>query len=316
MSVTDETGDSSKMTHPRAADGQPTAPAITLAERGVVIAGQRIASVMSDGARSLLAHAPLVILPDVGASWGEYRAIMQRFASSRRVFALDWPGFGTSARPAPAEFAYTLDHFTTLFEQWLDGLGIARAVLLGHGLAAGVATRYAVAHPLRTLGLALVGPLGFAPQPPRLEALTGRALRSPALLRLAEPTLTALMLGPTTAETSAIEVERRDARKLPDHAAALAATVALWRDADAARAQAVTLARQTRAPGVVIRGALDPLCAATEARLVAEALGERGGLEVTLPEAGHLPHLQQPERFYQALEGLLLTAEANMLATN
>jgi pimeloyl-ACP methyl ester carboxylesterase len=49
---------------------------------------------------------------------------------------------------------------------------------------------------------------------------------------------------------------------------------------------------------------------------VAEALGEHGGLEVTLPEAGHLPHLQQPERFYQALEGLILTAEANMAAAN
>jgi pimeloyl-ACP methyl ester carboxylesterase len=240
---------------------------------------------------------------------------MERFATSRRVFALDWPGFGASARPTPDEFAYTLDHLTTVFGQWLDGLGVARAVLLGHGLAAGVAIRYAVAHPLRTLGLALIGPLGFAPQP-RIETLAGRALLAPALLRLAEPTLTSLALGPTTAQTQAIAAERRAARKLPDHAASLAATVALWRDAEATRAGAAALARQTRAPGLVIRGALDPLCAAPEARLVAEALGERGGLEVTLPEAGHLPHLQQPERLYQALEGLILTAEASMLAAN
>jgi pimeloyl-ACP methyl ester carboxylesterase len=78
----------------------------------------------------------------------------------------------------------------------------------------------------------------------------------------------------------------------------------------------VALARQARAPGLVVRGALDPLCAADEARQVAEALGERGGLEVTLPEAGHFPALQQPERFHQALEGLLMTAEANMLTAN
>jgi pimeloyl-ACP methyl ester carboxylesterase len=128
--------------------------------------------------------------------------------------------------------------------------------------------------------------------------------------------LTSLALGPTTEQTQAVEAARRAARKLPDHAAALAATVALWRDAEAAREGALALARQTRAPGLVIRGALDPVCAAPEARLIAEALGERGGLEVTLPEAGHLPHLQQPERFYQALEGLILTAEANMLAAN
>jgi pimeloyl-ACP methyl ester carboxylesterase len=314
-----ETGDASAMKQRPEPDPQPAgqsgATTITLAERGVVIEGQRIASVMSDGARALLAHAPLVVLPEPGVNWGEYRAIMERFAASRRVFALDWPGFGASARPTPEEFAYTLDHLTAVFGQWLDGLGVARAVLLAHGLAAGVATRYAVAHPLRTLGLALVGPLGFAPQP-RIETIAGRALRSPALLRLAEPMLTSLALGPTTEQTQAIEAERRAARKLPDHAAALAATVALWRDAEAAREGALALARQTRAPGLVIRGALDPVCAAPEARLIAEALGERGGLEVTLPEAGHLPHLQQPERFYQALEGLILTAEANMLAAN
>lgn len=289
---------------------------VTLTERGVVIEGQRVASVMSDGARSLLARAPLVILPDAGASWRDYRAIMERFAATRRVFALDWPGFGASARPAPTDFAYTLDHLGALFGQWLDSLGIARAVLLGHGLAAGVVTRYAVAHPTRTLGMALVGPLGFAPEPPSIEKLAGRALRSTALLRLAEPTLTSLALGPTTEQTQAIEAERRAGRKQHDHATSLAAMVALWRDADATRAQAVERARQTRAPGLVIRGALDPLCAAPEAQLVAESLGERGGLEVTLPEAGHLPHLQQPERFFQALEGLILTAEANMAAAN
>lgn len=290
--------------------------ATPLSERGVVIEGQRIASVMSDGPRALLAHAPLIVLPDVGASWQEYRAIMLRFANSRRVFALDWPGFGASAHPAPADFAYTLDHCAALFGLWLDSLGVARAVLLGHGLAAGVVTRYAATHPLRTLGMALVGPLGFAPEPPSAEKLAGRALRSARLLRLAEPALTALALGPTTAETQEIEAARRLARKQPDHATTLAASVALWRDADAARAQTLESARQTRAPGLVIRGALDPLCAAPQAQLVAEALGEHGGLEVTLPEASHLPHLQQPERFYQALEGLILTAEANMAAAN
>jgi pimeloyl-ACP methyl ester carboxylesterase len=313
MSDTNDTSDTNEAGKPGVAE---ESGAITLTERGVVIEGQRVASAMSDGARGLLAHAPLVVLPDAGARWSDYRAIMERFATSRRVFALDWPGFGASARPAPEEFAYMLDHLALVFGQWLDSLGVARAVLLGHGLAAGVVTRYAVAHPLRTLGMALVGPLGFTPAPPSMEKLAGRALRSPRLLRLAEPTLTSLTLGPTTEQTRAIEAQRRAARKLPDYATTLAATVALWRDADATRAQAVALARQTRAPGLVIRGALDPLCTAAEARLVAEALGERGGLEVTLPEAGHLPHLQQPERFYQALEGLILTAEANMATAN
>src|SRR5487761_2628967 len=219
-----------------AADGEQTIeqPAITLTERGVVIEGQRIASAMSDGDRELLAHAPLVILPDVVASWRDYRAILEQFAASRRVFALDWPGFGASAHPTPAEFAYTLDHYTSLFGLWLDSLGVARAVLLGHGL---------------------VGPLGLAPQG-AVESLAERTLlRSPALLqspglvRLVEAALTSLALGPTTEQTQAIEAERRAARKQPSHAIELAATMALPRDAEAARPAPLALGLQVSAPG-------------------------------------------------------------------
>lgn len=291
------------------------AEASALQERGVIIEGQRIATAMNDTERALLARAPLVLLPDAGYTWRDHRAILERLAPERRVFALDWPGFGASARPPTTDYAYTLDHLANVLGQWLDALGVARSVLLASGLAAGVAVRYAAAHPQRVAGLALVGPMGFAPRG-TLETLASYALRAPALPKLAEPALTSLALGPATEETRAIEEERRAERARPEHAASLAASAALWRDMDAARAQAPTLARTVRAPSAVIRGGLDPLCSAAEARTTAEALGERGGLEVTLPEAGHLPHLQQPERFFQALTGLIATAEVNLASAN
>ena len=286
-----------------------------LQERGVIIEGQRIATAMNDAPRALLARAPLVLLPDVGYTWRDYRGILERLAPERRVFALDWPGFGASARPSPADFAYTLDHLAGVLGQWLDSLGVARAVFLASGIPAGVAVRYAAAHPQRTAGLALVGPLGLAPRG-TLETLAGYALRAPALPRLAEPALTALALGPTTEATRAIEERRRAERARPEHAASVAASVALWRDMDATRMETLALARTVLAPSAVIRGGLDPLCSAAEARAAAEALGERGGLEVTLPEAGHLPELQQPERFFQALAGLIATAEVNLASAN
>ena len=49
-----------------------------------------------------------------------------------------------------------------------------------------------------------------------------------------------------------------------------------------------------------MRGALDPIITASDTRRAAEALGGAGGkgaLEVILPDAGHLPFLQQPARF-------------------
>jgi len=68
---------------------------------------------------------------------------------------------------------------------------------------------------------------------------------------------------------------------------------------------------------MVLRGSLDPLVTDGEAHLAAETLAGRRGsaLTITLPEAGHLPFLQQPERFEQALAGLLEAAEMAALET-
>src|SRR5258707_15413830 len=91
-------------------DSESSAPAVPpdqpmrqvhIAERGVVVQGLRLATAMSDAPRALLRHAPLVVLPAAGHSWSDYRPILERFATERRVFALDWPGFGGSAKPAP-----------------------------------------------------------------------------------------------------------------------------------------------------------------------------------------------------------------------
>jgi pimeloyl-ACP methyl ester carboxylesterase len=59
-----------------------------------------------------------------------------------------------------------------------------------------------------------------------------------------------------------------------------------------------------------VRGALDPIISAAAARRATSALGERGGLQVVLPGAGHLPFLQQPSAFNRAVRGLLETVAA------
>jgi len=293
---------------------QQAAPVISFAERGVIVAGQRIASAMNDvtPAQALeqarLARMPLVVLPELLSNWEDYRPLLDAFAPLRRVFTLDWPGCGASARPAPADFAYTVPHLAELFAAWMDSLGIARACIVAFGVGAAVAARYEVTHAARVGALGLIGPLGFV----RLGGLLGRAMASPGLLRRIEPTLTSLALGPTTAETEAIRARHRAQRATPDHSATLAAMAALLGSLNASAGETLTLASQIAAPTMVLRGALDPFCAAGDARRVAEAVGAHGALEVTLPDAGHYPFLQQRARACQGIEGLLTTAEANL----
>src|SRR5215467_135987 len=156
------TFDSPPSDHEQRPAQRTSAPPPTIAERAAVVRGVRLATAMSDAPRALMAHAPLVVLPSAGFVWRDYLAVMERCAPQRRVFAFDWPGFGGSAHPVPADFAYTLDNFTAIFAGWLDTMGIARAVLLGSAMGSLIALRFAAAHPLRAAGLALVPPLGFA----------------------------------------------------------------------------------------------------------------------------------------------------------
>ncbi|MGH2517467.1 MAG: alpha/beta fold hydrolase [Ktedonobacterales bacterium] len=288
------------------------APRVHIAERGIEVGGLRIASAMSDAPRALLARVPLVVLPAAGHVWADYRGILERFAPERRVFALDWPGFGNSPSPAPSDFAYSAGGYADLLAGWLDGLGIARAVLLGNAIGGAAAIRYAVAHPRRVVGLALVAPGGFTP-PGLIRTLASRLLGTPAMLRRVEPAFTSLYLGPATPETRAIVQAHRARRAGSDYAVSIQVHAALWRSFNRPDADLTALARQVTAPAIVLRGALDPIITAADARRAAESLGERGALEVTLPNAGHLPFLQQPDRFLQVVAGLLDTAEARAL---
>ncbi len=289
-----------------------------LAERAVQVAGLRIATAMNDIPRSLMARVPLVVLPAANHLWQDERLILERFAPERRVFALDWPGFGASEKPDPADFAYTIQSYAEILAGWMDSLGIARAVFVGNSAGAGAAIQYAAAHPQRTLGLLLVAPAGFTP-PGIVRWTATRFLGTPGVLRAMVGPFTSLYLGPTTEATRAVIDGQKERRAASDYNASIEAYAALWRSFDTPAADLSAVARDIAAPAMVLRGALDPIITEADARRAAEALGANTGkraLEVVLPNAGHLPFLQEPERFLKALEGLLATAEVNAATAN
>ncbi|MBF6589139.1 MAG: alpha/beta hydrolase [Ktedonobacterales bacterium] len=296
-----------------AAAAPPEAPRQQITERSIVSQGQRVASAMNDAPRAFLARAPLVVLPATGYTWRDYLPVIEHFAATRRVFALDWPGFGGSAKPDPDSFTYDAVSFTEVLAGWMDALGIGRAVLLGNGLGGTVALRYAAAHPKRVLGLALVAPRGLgAPGPMRHAVMS--IFSAPVLFSLLDPLLLWLALGPATPGARTIIARRRAMRRSPDYAAYEAAFTALARHETRSLADLPALARAVTAPTLVLRGGLDPLFTAGDAHRAAARIGERGALEVMLPGAGHLPFLQEPQRFFQAVEGLLNAAEMAALA--
>src|SRR5256885_7591436 len=84
-------------------------------------------------------------------SWRHNVAPLTRQAT---VYALDLPGFGTSAKPRAQ---YRLAYFALALHGFFEALGLRQASLVGHSLGAGVCVTYALTHPTRVDRLALIG---------------------------------------------------------------------------------------------------------------------------------------------------------------
>jgi pimeloyl-ACP methyl ester carboxylesterase len=73
-------------------------------------------------------------------------------ASGHRVYAVDLPPFGYSQRRGP----YTMAGWVALLSGFERNLQLVRPILVGHSFGAGVAAAFALVHPRRTGGIALL----------------------------------------------------------------------------------------------------------------------------------------------------------------
>ena len=94
--------------------------------------------------------APAVLLlhgfPSSSRMW---QPLLDRLAGSFRLVAPDYPGFGHSGAPSPAQFAYTFDHLAAVVGQFTQALGLARYTLVMQDYGGPVGFRLAIAHPER-----------------------------------------------------------------------------------------------------------------------------------------------------------------------
>ena len=71
-------------------------------------------------------HPKLVLLHGFPSSSHQYRNLIPALADRFHVISPDYPGFGNSDAPDPAEFAYTFDHLAEVIEHFLDQKGFRR----------------------------------------------------------------------------------------------------------------------------------------------------------------------------------------------
>jgi pimeloyl-ACP methyl ester carboxylesterase len=96
------------------------------------------------------ADAPtLVLLHGFPSSSRMFDTLIPLLATRYHVIAPDYPGFGHSDAPPPAQFAYTFDHLAQVTNAWLEQLGIDRYSLYLQDYGGPIGFRIMLAHPER-----------------------------------------------------------------------------------------------------------------------------------------------------------------------
>ncbi len=216
--------------------------------------------------------------------WAGQVGILQ---SVGRVLAFDGPGHGLSEIPPP----FTLEEQADALAEALDFAAVQRAVLVGHGWGGLVALRFALRHPTRTAGLALVSATADRELPRR------RRSRRTLLRRLSKFGAPRWFL---RARIARLVYGAQALRERPDLAAAMSGTVndhpreGLFRAAEAVLDRSSVAARLEKvwAPTLVICGERDRTLAPSHSEKLARRIP---GARLVRIDAGHTPPVERPE---------------------
>ncbi len=138
---------------------------MTIAARSVRLANGLNVPYARSGERS---GTPLVLLHGFTDSWRSFEPLIARLPASIPVIAPTQRGHGEADRPAGP---YDLPAFAGDLAEFLDALAIDRAIVAGHSMGSAVALRFAVDHPDRVAGVALLGAFATLDGNPAAEEL-------------------------------------------------------------------------------------------------------------------------------------------------
>jgi pimeloyl-ACP methyl ester carboxylesterase len=229
---------------------------------------------------------PVVLIHGAGEDH-RFWHVKQRRLPGYRVFAPDLPGHGKSkglGRQRVAAYAEAI-------RDWLDDIGIYRAVFVGHSMGGAIAQRLALEHPDQTLGLGLVA--------------TGARLRvRPDLLeKLSTPNTFKGALDLIIANYFAAGASSELKDSVREQLAANRPSVLLCDYTASDHFDVMERLGEIKVPVAVISGKEDTFTPVKYAEYFAEHLPNA---ELTLvPDAGHMVALEQPEAVAGALEAFL-----------
>ncbi len=247
-----------------------------------------------------------MLLHGHGESSASWRRVLPALARTHRVYAPDFPGAGESAKFS--DYSQPTSFYSDFLADFLAALGLERVALVANSHGGNTALRLALAVPERVTALGLVDSSGLGRAiNPALIALTLPGYGDAAIAWMSTPlgaSQWAAMLAslafafPPLAPPAWLALQYRLAQT-PGHlqgtVACLRGELNLWGQREVFLDELPGLGM----PTLVVWGANDMVVPSYQARAAASRLGN--GRLVLIPNCGHLPQVERPDRFVAAL---------------
>ena len=248
---------------------------------------------------------PVVLLHGLGASHLTWQENIEALAENFTVYAMDIPGHGDSVKEG---VSYTIDAGISFTFGFFDAIGLSSAALVGNSMGGLVALRAALAQPERITHLSLIDTAGFGKEiAPFLRIMSlpfiGELIERP-VTRSTSNMLRQIFAGKNIASESLID-ELVRTRSLPGAKSAVLKTLRDGVNIFGMKHGHRLLDRlpELPMPLMVVWGGRDRFFPVAHAYAAAEVVPTAKLL--VLPEAGHWPHMQEPEAFNAGLTAFL-----------
>ena len=233
----------------------------------------------------------VLLIHGYGGDKNSWLFLQEPLAARHRVYALDLPGHGASAKDVGGDPGAVL---ADAVAGVLDAVGAQRAHLVGHSLGGAVALTVAARDPGRAASLTLIAPAGFGPE---INAGYLRGFADAQTRRELKPVVGQLFADESLVTRQVVD-DLLAYKRLDGVDEALHALLGLLLDGDAQRADgaAALAAIGGATPVGVVWGAADRIIPAAHAESVA------GAVRYLVDGAGHMPHMERPGEVQAAIE--------------
>jgi 4,5:9,10-diseco-3-hydroxy-5,9,17-trioxoandrosta-1(10),2-diene-4-oate hydrolase len=262
--------------------------------------------------------ADLVFIHGIGGAVDVWRRQFEHLQGTHRMLALDLPGCGRSAIPAP----YPPDPLRMLaaaVRGVMQAVGMERATLVGSSLGGAVAVEFAMRWPEMVSSLVLIAPAGMTHQVAwslRLMTLpgVGELLTRPSRARTAQA-IRQCVADPAGVEED--DIDRAFAMaSLPGAQAAFLRFLRAYASLFGLDRREVQRLRQgmraVQAPTLLIWGGRDRIIPLSAAYVALENFPNAG--LIVRPESGHLVFVDEPAWFNRTLVEFVQAPEAMLAA--